>query len=82
MLVDVNYSAVGGLIEKILDIVKPIPKDASETEREELDEWRQMYVSSSHFAQWNIKTLQKFHDRIEGQKQRGEKIKDNDFSNL
>lgn len=75
MLVNTDYSKIGSLIQEILDIVKPIPESVSDKEKEELDEWRQRYVMSSHFNQWESEALEKFRDKIKGQKERGEEIK-------
>lgn len=82
MLNDVDYRAFGEMIEEILDIVEPIPENATEKEREEKEEWRQMYVMSSLFAKWNPESLKKFLERIRGQKEKNEKIDYMDFSNL
>jgi hypothetical protein len=82
MLLDVDFKTYGGVIEEILEIVKPLPDEITGKERDEIDEWRQMYVMSSHFAQWEIKTLKKFLERIKGQKERKEKIDHMNFSNL
>lgn len=81
-LVNVDYAKVGKVIEEILDIVKPLPDNVEGKERDEIDEWRQMYVMSSHFAQWEFDKLEKFLERIKGQKERNKKIDYMDFSNL
>jgi len=70
------------MIEEILDIVKPIPENATEKERKGKDAWRQMYAMSSHFSEWKVETLTKFLERIKGQKERNEKIDCMNFSNL
>jgi DNA-directed RNA polymerase subunit F len=82
MLIDVNYAKIGALIEEILDIVKPLPEDVVGEKRDKIDEWRQMYVMSSHFAQWDPEKLKKFLERVKGQKEKGEKIEYMNFSNL
>ena len=81
-MLNVDYSKIGAMIEEILDIVEPIPENATEKVREEKDEWRQMYVMSSHFSEWNSEKLKKFLERIKGQKERGEKIDYMNFSDL
>jgi len=81
-LLNVDYAKVGKVIEEILDIVKPLPDDVKREKRDEIDEWRQMYVMSSHFAQWEFDKLEKFLKRIKGQKERNEKIDYMDFCDL
>ena len=82
MLINTDYSTVGKLIDEILDIVKPIPENVTDKEREEKDTWRQAYVMSCHFSEWDPETLKKFLEKIKRQKEKNEKIDYLNFGGL